>query len=116
MVSFSALFNSNLVRLVTTSNLCFKYSFKTSRIFKTFGTLFTRANIITPNVDCSSVYLYNEFNISSGSSPFFNSITTRIPFLSDSSRKSEIPIIFFSLQDLQFFQSNLIYLIDMESL
>ena len=49
------------------------------------------------------MYLYSEFKTNSDSSPFFNSITTLIPSLSDSSLKSDIPTIFFSFTKLAIF-------------
>ena len=67
----------------------------------------TKANIIIPNVFCKSVYLYKLFNTNSLSSPFLISITILIPSLSDSSLKSEIPVIFLFLTNSAIFSINL---------
>ncbi len=49
-----------------------------------------------PKVSCSWVCLYRLFSTTSGTSPRFSSITTRMPDLSDSSRMWLMPSIFFS--------------------
>ena len=50
--------------------------------------------MITPKVACSCVCLYSWFNTTRGIESRFNSMTTRIPSLSDSSRRAEIPSSF----------------------
>ncbi len=91
-----ALRSSNTVRRVTTSRRCRK---KASRIcfkFKRRGWPSIKATMFMPNVSCNCVCLYRLFKTISGTSPRFSSITTRMPDLSDSSRRSEIPSIFLS--------------------
>ena len=62
------------------------------------GSLFTNASIITPNVSCIWVFLYNWFKTIFAFASLFNSITIlTLSFLSDSSLNSEIPSILFSL-------------------
>ena len=63
----------------------------------TFGWLSTNASIITPNVSCNCVCLYNWLSIMLGLTSLLNSMAILIPSLSDSSLKSVIPSIFLSL-------------------
>src|SRR4030065_1030322 len=93
----SAFFNSYLVLLTTTLNLCFVYSSIKARKFKVLGTPSVRASIIIPKVSSSWVFLYKELITTFGIVSFLSSITTLIPLLSDSSRRSLIPSIFLVL-------------------
>ncbi len=53
--------------------------------------------MLTPKVFCIGVCLYSWLRTTSGGSPpRLSSITSRMPDRSDSSRRSEIPVIFFS--------------------
>ncbi len=52
--------------------------------------------MLMPKVSCSWVCLYRLFSTTSGTSPRFNSITTRMPDLSLSSWMWLMPSIFFS--------------------
>ena len=49
-----------------------------------------------PNVSCSCVFLNRLLSTTSGTSPRFRSMTTRMPDLSDSSWMCEMPSSFFS--------------------
>ncbi len=60
------------------------------------GWPFTSATMFMPKVSCNWVCLYRLLSTTSGTSPRFNSITTRMPDLSDSSRMSEMPSSFLS--------------------
>ena len=52
--------------------------------------------MMTPNVDCIVVCLYSWFSTTRGIASRFNSMTTRIPSRSLSSRRSLIPSSFLS--------------------
>ena len=100
-----ALRSSNTVRRVITSrrwrknasSICFKFSKR--------GWPSSKATMFMPNVSCNCVCLYKLFKMTSGISPRLSSITTRMPDLSDSSRKSEIPSIFFSFTSSAIFST-----------
>ena len=79
------------------SSLNFKNSEINSFKFKIFGLLLTIAKVLKPKELSIFVNLYNCLLIVSGSIPFLNSITTRIPSLLDSSLISLMPSIFLSL-------------------
>ncbi len=92
-----AFFSSNAVRRVTTSR---RWPTKASIIslrLSSRGWLSTSATMFMPKLSCSCVCLNRLLSTTSGSSPRFSSITTRMPSLSDSSRMSEMPSIFFSV-------------------
>ena len=72
---------------------CLRTCFK----FKTLGVPSTNANIFIEKDDLNGVFLYKLFKTTAGVIPLFNSITTRVPFLSDSSLTSDIPSIFLVL-------------------
>ena len=91
-----ALRNSKIVRRVTTSRRCCKKYSSICFKFNKRGWLSTKATMFMPKLSCSWVLLYKLFRTTSGTSPRLSSITTRIPDLSDSSRKSEMPSTFFS--------------------
>ena len=65
--------------------------------FRIFGWLSTSARLITPNVSCICVCLYNKFKTTLGFTSLRSSITIRMPSRSDSSRRSVIPSILLSL-------------------
>ena len=65
--------------------------------FRSSGLPFTRHMLFTENEVCSDVYLNNLFNTTLAIASLLISKTIRIPFLSDSSRKSDIPSILLSL-------------------
>ena len=79
------------------SSLNFKNSEINSFKFKIFGLLLTIAKVLKPKELSIFVNLYSCLLIVSGSTPFLNSITTRIPSLFDSSLISLMPSIFLSL-------------------
>ena len=56
--------------------------------------------MITPNVDCIAVCLYSWFSTTRGIASRLSSMTTRMPSLSDSSRRSLMPSSFLSLHEL----------------
>ena len=91
-----ALRNSKIVRRVTTSRRCCKKYSSICFRFNRRGWLSTNATIFIPKLSCSWVLLYKLLRTTSGTSPRLSSITTRIPDLSDSSRRSEMPSTFFS--------------------
>ena len=93
----SAFFNSYWVRLTTTT--CLKSTKLEIRLlrFNNSGRPSTRHMLFTENEVCKDVYLYSLFNTTFAMASRFISKTIRIPFLSDSSLKSEMPSIFLSL-------------------
>ena len=91
-----ALFKSNLVRLVIISLRCFTYAFITSFKDKIRGRPSTMANIFTGKEVCNCVCLNRWFSTTWAFPSRFTSITKRIPRRSDSSRMSEISVIFLS--------------------
>ncbi len=92
-----AFFSSNTVRRVTTSRRWPTNASIMSFRFSRRGWLSTSATMFMPKLSCSWVCLNRLLSTTSGSSPRFNSTTTRMPSLSDSSRMSEMPSIFFSV-------------------
>ena len=90
---------SNTVRRVTTSRRCAIKHSKICLRFKTFGWPPTSATMLIPNTVCNWVWRYKLFSSTSAFSPRRTSITTRMPSLSDSSRKPSpaMPSISFSL-------------------
>ena len=91
-----AFFNSKIQRRVTTSRRCFRKYSNICLRFKVLGCLSTNATMLIPNTTCICVCAYRLFRITSAISPRFNSMTTRIPCRSDSSRRPEMPSIFLS--------------------
>ena len=91
-----ALRNKYTVRRVTTSRRWRINASSISLRFRIFGWPSTRATILIPNTDCMLVCAYKLLSTTSPISPRRSSITTRIPSLSDSSRNSVMPSIFFS--------------------
>ena len=63
--------------------------------------------MITPKVSCIFVCLNNKFKITFGLASLLSSITILIPSLSDSSLKSDIPVIFLSLTKSAIFSISL---------
>ena len=63
--------------------------------------------MITPNVSCIFVCLNNKFKITLGLASLLSSITILIPSLSDSSLKSDIPVIFLSFTKSAIFSISL---------
>ena len=102
-----ALLSSNKVLLVTTSilwdikefNICFKLT--------GWGLPSTKATIFIENDVLICVCVYKLLRITGRFSPFFNSITIRIPSLSDSSLNSDMPSIFLSLTSSAIFSISL---------
>ena len=92
----SAFRNSNVVLRTTTwclkrmncSMICCKFNKR--------GRPSTKHMLLTENEVCRAVNLYNLFNTTLAIASRLISKTIRIPFLSDSSLKSEIPSIFLS--------------------
>ena len=91
-----AFFNSNAVRRVTTSRRCSRKISSNCFRLHNFGWPSISATMLMPKVSCSCVCLYRLFSTTSGTSPRFNSITTRMPDLSLSSWIWLMPSIFFS--------------------
>ena len=102
-----ALRNSNNERRVTTSRRWRMKAPKISFNPNNLGWPSTIATILMPNTVCICVCLYRLFKTTSGTSPRFKTTTIRIPSLSDSSRKAEIPSIFLSLTSSAIFSNNL---------
>ena len=71
------------------------------------GSLLTRASIMIPKVSCICVCLKRRFKIIFAFTSRRNSITMRIPSLSDSSRRSVMPSIFFNLTSSAIFNIRL---------
>ena len=91
-----ALRSSKRVRRTTTSRRCCrKYSRNCLRLSRR-GWPSTSATMFMPKLSCSCVSLYRLLRTISATSPRFSSMTTRMPDLSDSSRRSEMPSSFFS--------------------
>ena len=88
---------SNTVRRVTTSRRCARKASMICLRLSSRGWPSTSATRFMPKVSCSCVSLYRLLSTTSGSSPRLSSNTARMPDLSDSSRISEMPSIFFSL-------------------
>ncbi len=86
-----ALRNSNTVRRVTTSRRCNIKASSISRRLNNLGWPFVNATIFKPKDTCICVNLNKLFKTTSPTSPRLISITIRMPSLSDSSRKAEIP-------------------------
>ena len=101
-----AFFKKNIVLLVITSTLCSTNSDKTSYKFNKRGCWPTRATILKPKLVDKAVCLYKLLRTTSGFASLFSSITILIPSLSDSSRKSEIPLILSSLTSSAIFLIN----------
>ena len=92
-----ALRNKYMVRRVTTSLRWRTKASIMSRKFSTLGWPSTKATMLIPTTDCNWVWEYKLLSTTSPISPRLSSMTTRRPSLSDSSRSSVIPSIFFSL-------------------
>ena len=93
----SAFLSSYFVLLTTTSCLkSTKYPIICLR-FNSCGLPLTKLILFTENELCRAEYLYSLFKTTFGIASRFNSTTMRIPFLSDSSLRSDIPSIFLSL-------------------
>ena len=93
----SALRRSKIVRRVTTSRRWSRNTASASRRFRSLGRPSTIASRFTPKDSCIGVSLNSWFRITWAEASFFSSTTIRMPDRSDSSRKSEMPSIFFSL-------------------
>ena len=93
----SAFLKSNSDLFLTTILLYLTYSLIISNRFITLGWFPTSASIFASKLVSTFVNLYNLFNVNLGSTPFFNSITTRTFPLADSSLKSDISGSFFSV-------------------
>ena len=95
--------SSNKVLRVTTSRRWRIKQASMSLRFKVFGWPSTKATMLIPKLDCNCVWLNRLLTMTSGVSPRRRSITIRIPSLSDSSRSSVIPSIFFSFTNSAIF-------------
>ena len=82
-----ALRNSNTVRRVTTSRRCRRNASSISFRLSSRGWPSTSATMLMPNTCSIGVCAYRLLSRISGTSPRFSSITTRMPSLSDSSRR-----------------------------
>ena len=102
-----AFFNSNMVRRVTTSRRWRKNSLKICLTLSKRGWPSTKATILMPKLSCNCVILYNWLSTTSAFSLRLSSITTRMPDLSDSSRKSDTPSKIFSRTNSPIFSTNL---------
>ena len=94
-LSFACL-NSNNDLFVTTVFLCSRKIFRSSSKLHNFGLPSTRTTLLIPKTCSNCEFLNKLLRTTSGTSPFFNSITALIPSLSDSSLISPIPSSFFS--------------------
>ena len=86
-----AFFRSYSLRRLITSIRCSMNTRMACLSVNTLGSLLTKASTLILNVVCRGVRLYNSRRTDSASAALFSSMTMRIPCLSDSSRKSEIP-------------------------
>ena len=98
-----ALFKRNLVLLVTTSNLKLINAFNISSKPICFGLPWSKASIFTGKLVCNLVCLHNWLRTTSPCESLLISTTILIPFLSDSSLKSDIPSIVLSLTNSPIF-------------
>ncbi len=93
----SALRSSYFERRMMTSLRCLMNRSIISRSDSSLGLPSTRARLITPKLACSWVWAKSWFRITLGTMPLRSSMTMRMPWRSDSSRRSLIPSILRSL-------------------